>query len=406
MKNTLSNLFRLIKIKILSDRLILWIAYFILLDITIFPYFKYFIIPFSLPVVLFLIIFIQTEKDKYYHFFLLISICVGLSLIASYLISPYNAYVIDNTKRAFQLVLTFSYFFYFKWAASKVKINYLYPLFVYVVVNGILAHFFILYPIDTLELIRYFYGRLVTDQSIVLSHFRFAFYFADPNTASYFYLIAISLLLVKLRRQPVVYTILVSVSILIIYISQSHGALAILPLVIFFSYFKINKNMKISDLRYQFFKFVLIIFISSALFLLYIYAFDSSIVLQKSYTRLFDNNSYVGGGHRFKIWIQGLEFFNPLPIGRGYSLCCIDNDLYFPHTDILGILYRYGFIALVIMVIFFFGGLHVSFSLLLPAAAAFSINSLVDEQKLFSLFLVLLAFQISEGRHIKGHKSL
>lgn len=406
MKNTLSNLFRLIKLKILSDRLILWIAYFILLDITIFPYFKYFIIPFSLPVVLFLILFIKTEKDKYYHYFLLISICVGLSLIASYLISPYNAYAIDNTKRAFQLVLTFSYFFYFKWAASKVKINYLYPLFVYVVVNGILAHFFILYPIDTLELIRYFYGRLVTDQSIVLSHFRFAFYFADPNTASYFYLIAISLLLVKLRRQPVVYTILVSVSIMIIYISQSHGALAILPLVIFFSYFKINKNMTISELRYQFLQFLLIIFISSALFLLYIYAFDSSIVLQKSYARLFDNNSYVGGGHRFKIWIQGLEFFNPLPIGRGYSLCCIDNDLYFPHTDILGILYRYGFIALVIMVIFFFGGLHVSLSLLLPSAAAFSINSLVDEQKLFSLFLVLLAFQISEGRHIKGHNSL
>ena len=406
MKNTLSNLFRLIKLKILSDRLILWIAYFILLDITIFPYFKYFIIPFSLPVVLFLILFIKTEKDKYYHYFLLISICVGLSLIASYLISPYNAYAIDNTKRAFQLVLTFSYFFYFKWAASKVKINYLYPLFVYVVVNGILAHFFILYPIDTMELIRYFYGRLVTDQSIVLSHFRFAFYFADPNTASYFYLIAISLLLVKLRRQPVVYTILVSVSILIIYISQSHGALAILPLVIFFSYFKINKNMTISDLRYQFLQFLLIIFISSALFLLYIYAFDSSIVLQKSYARLFDNNSYVGGGHRFKIWIQGLEFFNPLPIGRGYSLCCIDNDLYFPHTDILGILYRYGFIALVIMVIFFFGGLHVSLSLLLPSAAAFSINSLVDEQKLFSLFLVLLAFHISEGRHIKGHNSL
>jgi hypothetical protein len=377
-----------------------------LLDIAIFPYFKYFIIPFSLPVVLFLTFFIKTEKDRYYHLFLLLSICVGLSLIASYLISPYNAYAIDNTKRAFQLVLTFSYFFYFKWAASKVKINYLYPLFVYVVANGIFAHFFILYPIDTLELIRYFYGRLVIDQSIVLTHFRFSFYFADPNTASYFYLIAISLLLVKLRRQQVVYTILVSISIVIIYISQSHGALAILPLVIFFSYFKINKNMKIFDLRYQFFQFVLIIFISSALFLLYIYAFDSSIVLQKSYARLFDNNSYVGGGHRFKIWIQGLEFFNPLPIGRGYSLCCIDNDLYFPHTDILGILYRYGFIALVIMVIFFFGCLHVSLSLLLPAAAAFSINSLVDEQKLFSLFLVLLAFQISEGRHIKEHTSL
>jgi len=406
MKNYLSNLFRFIKFKVRSDRLILWIAYFILLDIAIFPYFKYFIIPFSLPVVLFLTFFIKTEKDRYYHLFLLLSICVGLSLIASYLISPYNAYAIDNTKRAFQLVLTFSYFFYFKWAASKVKINYLYPLFVYVVANGIFAHFFILYPIDTLELIRYFYGRLVIDQSIVLTHFRFSFYFADPNTASYFYLIAISLLLVKLRRQQVVYTILVSISIVIIYISQSHGALAILPLVIFFSYFKINKNMKIFDLRYQFFQFVLIIFISSALFLLYIYAFDSSIVLQKSYARLFDNNSYVGGGHRFKIWIQGLEFFNPLPIGRGYSLCCIDNDLYFPHTDILGILYRYGFIALVIMVIFFFGCLHVSLSLLLPAAAAFSINSLVDEQKLFSLFLVLLAFQISEGRHIKEHTSL
>ena len=406
MKNTLYNLFGSGKLKIRSDGLIICIANFVLLDITIFPYFKYFIVPFSLPLVLLSIFFIKIEKDKYYYLFLLLSIFVGLSLIASYLISPYNAYAIDNTKRAFQLVLSFSYFFYFKWATSKLKIKYLYPLLIYVILNGILAHFFVLYPIDTLELIRYFYGRLVTEQSIVLVHFRFSYFFADPNTASYFYLIAISFILIKFRRQPVAYVILVSVSIVIIYISQSHGALAILPLVLFFSYFKINKEMKISDLRYQFFQFILIIFISSALFLLYIYAFDSSIVLQKSYARLLDNSSYVGGGHRFQIWMQGLEFFNPLPIGRGYSLCCIDNDLYFPHTDVLGILYRYGFIALLIMVCFFFGGLHVSLPLLLPAAVAFSINSLVDEQKLFSLFLVLLAIQIGERQHINRRNSL
>ncbi len=376
------------------------LVYFSLLDITIFPYFKYFIVPYSLPfvVVTSLIIGFISKKDYYYYLFIIILVSIIISFLASTQISPYDQYATNNFKRAFQLITTFAYFFSVKWISSKFDINYRPPLYLYILIVGVLAHLFVLDPINTLEIMRNFYGPLVTEQKVVLVHYRFAYLFSDPNTASYFFLIAVSPALIAFRDKPFWFTILSALGMMIIFIGQSRGAILIFPVILLFTYFYKTCDYSFNNIAPRIATFFLVISLSFVIFLLYFYLNADSIVLNKAYSRLFSSDgSYVNGGHRFDIWFQGINYYLPLPIGRGYSLY-MNDGLYFPHSDFFGILYRYGFIALFAIIFFLFNRFSASFSLFLPGFMAFFINSLVDEQKVFSLFLMLLAFYLNDQK--------
>lgn len=381
-----------------SEWLLKFFMYFVLLDITIFPYFKYFVIPYSLPFVVFLSLITgcTSKKDYYYYLFIVIVVGVGVSLLASAIITPYNQYLVDNLKRACQLLTTFAYFFSIKWISSKVNINYRIPLYLYILIVGILAHLFVMEPIETLEMMRGFYGRLVTEQEVVLTHYRFAYLFSDPNTATYFFLMALSPVLIALQDRPFWFAILISLGMMIVFIGQSRGAIIIFPAILFFSYFHKAGELSVSHVLPKIAPFCLVITLGFILFLLYFYINSNNIVLEKAYSRLFSGDgSYANGGHRFEIWMQGINYYLPLPFGRGYSLC-MNDELYFPHSDFFGILYRYGFISLFALIYFLFHKFSSSFSLFLPGLMAFSINSLVDEQKVFALFLMLLAFGLND----------
>lgn len=387
-----------IKNYILSKEIMKILVYFSLIDITIFPYFRYFIIPYSLPIILILsvIIGMNTRKDLYYYLFLIISSCIIISFLASLYIFPYDQYAISNLKRALQLITTFTYFFLVKWVSTKFKINYTPILFLYILIIGILAHLFVLDPISTLEMMRNFYGPLVTDKEVVMVHYRFAYLFSDPNTSSYFFLIALSPVLIVLKDRPFWFAIVSALGMMIVFISQSRGAMLIFPLILFFSYFHNIVGCSINFIFQKFILFILLLGLSSIICILYIYLNTDSLVINKAIIRLFSSNeSFTTGGHRFSIWIQGIEYYFPLPFGRGYSLY-MNNELYFPHSDFIGILYRYGFIALIAIIFFLFNKFSTSLPLFLPGFMAFFINSLVDEQKLFSLFLMLLAFNLNE----------
>jgi hypothetical protein len=376
------------------------LLYFSLIDITIFPYFKYFIVPYSLPLVVVasLIIGMKSKKDYYYYLFIIISISIIISFLASTLIFPYDQYAINNLKRACQLITTFAYFFSVRWISSKFNINYRLPLYLYILIVGVLAHLFILDPINTLEMMRSFYGPLVTAQEVVLVHYRFAYLFSDPNTASYFFLMAISPPLIAFRDKPFWFATLAALSMMIIFIGQSRGAVLIFPAILLFTYFYKTSDYSFNYIAPRIATFFLVISLGFVIFLIYFYFNADNIVLNKAYSRLFSGDgSYVNGGNRFDIWFQGINYYLPLPFGRGYSLC-MNDGLYFPHSDFFGILYRYGFIALFAIIFFLFYKFSASFSLFFPGLMAFSINSLVDEQKVFSLFLMLLAFNLNDHK--------
>ncbi|QWE29003.1 O-antigen ligase family protein [Polynucleobacter sp. AM-7D1] len=384
-----------------NEWLMKFLVYFSLIDITILPYFKYFIVPYSLPLIVVssLIIILKSKKDYYYYLFIIILVSVIISLLASLIIFPYNQYATNNVKRACQLITTFAYFFSVKWISTKFNINYRLPLYLYILIIGVLAHLFILDPISTLEMMRNFYGPLVTEQEIVLVHYRFAYLFSDPNTSSYFFLIAVAPALIALKDRPTWFVILSALGMMIIFIGQSRGAMLIFPVILLFTYFYNAGNYSINYIFPRIAPFFLIIGSSIAIFLLYFYLNADSIVLKKAYIRLLSSDgSYANGGHRFSIWLQGIDYYLPLPFGRGYSLY-MNNELYFPHSDVIGILYRYGFIALFAIIFFLFNRFSASFTLFLPGFMAFFINSLVDEQKVFSLFLMLLAFYLNEQKN-------
>ena len=81
------------------------------------------------------------------------------------------------------------------------------------------------------------------------------------------------------------------------------------------------------------------------------------------------------------------------PFGRGYTLF-IDQSPIRPHSDHIRIFYSYGLICYILVIYLFFKNIfNVKFLFIIPAFIAFSINSLIDEQKLFALFLIILAIR-------------
>ena len=72
----------------------------------------------------------------------------------------------------------------------------------------------------------------------------------------------------------------------------------------------------------------------------------------------------------------------------------IDGVVDRPHSDFIRFLFSYGVVALIPASMYFFSRLLTWPALVMPALMAFLINSLIDEQKLLSLFLCLLAVSV------------
>ena len=92
-------------------------------------------------------------------------------------------------------------------------------------------------------------------------------------------------------------------------------------------------------------------------------------------------------------------FDNRLPFlwGEGYVL--IRNGTWFrPHSDILRMLYSYGILAFALYGYMFRRCLTSrGFINFLPAFMAFAVNSLLDDQKLFALFLIMYSIELKKN---------
>jgi hypothetical protein len=104
--------------------------------------------------------------------------------------------------------------------------------------------------------------------------------------------------------------------------------------------------------------------------------------------RLLHGEGIAAGRPTHYVWAA--THLLPLPLGRGYSLFQ-DGDSFRPHSDHLRLLYSYGVIAYLATIYLLFRRLSSAPLLVLPALIAFSINSLIDDNKLMGLFLSLLA---------------
>jgi hypothetical protein len=115
------------------------------------------------------------------------------------------------------------------------------------------------------------------------------------------------------------------------------------------------------------------------------------VKIVERYIQRYDRIMYIPGNPRLRIYYRALTNFYPSIFGQGYTLL-LEDSFFKPHSDHLRLIYSYGLVAYICVLIFFFKNiLKSNFIFLVPAFYAFSINTLIDEQKLLVIFLIFLA---------------
>ncbi len=379
-----------------SSRWAIIVSCFVSIDLLFLPYFQYIIIPYSLPVVL-----VALAMDK--RIFLprnsklilgTIFALVFLSVLFSLVLPNSSNHAVDNIKRMFQFFISFAYFVYFYGLARRfghhvinVKIYFIFLLYYFT-----LTTLFFLDPSTVYDFISSVYGRLVVGEDAISETFRFSYIFNDPNTAAYFLLIA-TMPLFQLLKSKLSKLVTLILLMLCLMFSQSRGAMLALfasgamwlvPWPIFYG--RIT-SLSLKKVLYATLLIFLVLVLGS--FVIENPIFDNGGIVQIAMERLSDKDSYAEGGNRFKIWSMFASQLIPLPLGRGYMFD-VDTDLFFPHSDFLRLTYSYGFIVALATVYFCFRHIFKIPLLVIPAIVAFTINSLIDEQKVFAVFLSFL----------------
>ncbi|WP_338778804.1 hypothetical protein [Metabacillus sp. FJAT-52054] len=391
-----------------------FLSYFIIIDILFFPYFKYFVIPYSL-VIVFLWTLRNYSKLKVgldFKLFIFISFFVLLSTFLSYFYTPHfiNGYDIwgDNLKRPIQLLSSFLYYFYF---TTKLKC-------VFIPIKNILLVFILF--VDALAIITIFDVAMYFDIKNLFSvrdpfvdyyyattndyFFRYSYLWVDPNNAAYI-LVSVCIFLVFNEKLNSLTRLFIFLSIgLILITCMSTGAFLAMAIVMLFSLFSAMRNIKFNitfrkkDLFILLFS-VFIIFI----LLLNINSLLNFDMFNYSLNRVTENNPES----RESVYDDLLktELIKNVVIGDGYTLTK-DGQIRRPHSDHFRIIYGYGFLAYFSLLLLLFrkrkGSKFSKHIFIIPAFICFSINSIVDEQKIFIIYLILLAYL--ESSNIKESK--
>ncbi|WP_260284800.1 hypothetical protein [Peribacillus aracenensis] len=380
-----------------------FLVIFIFIDILLLPNFKYFVMPISLPLVLWVIFTkrVTIQKDREFLLFLilsilvLVSVCLSFLQVPNYLANGLNVWL-ENIKRAFQLITSFAYYFLIRDYLNKypVKIKNILLLFVFFyVILGIISmlNIGVYFGIKEFLGIRDpFMNPFFVNNNDYL--FRYSYLFIDPNNSAYLFQMVTFYLLLN-EKLNITEKLLIFLSIIFsLILSMSTGA--VLSLIVFVFLSIILRIRELPKIRITYKKlittiitpFILIIIFYFAKFLLENYL---NHIANYSMDRMLGNTD---GGRLNKY---GYMFGNSIPnlIGEGYTLIR-DSVIFRPHSDQLRFLYSYGIVAYLIAIWFFFRGLlfNAKYLFLIPAFFAFSINSLIDEQKLLISLLILLAY--------------
>lgn len=382
-----------------------WICNLALLafiDLLFFPYFQVIIIPFSLPMILTVILlmgkasFPPTTRNA---FFVMAGLMIASAAIGIFL--PHSApYAAENFKRVIQFLSSFLYLIFFFYVALNYSIeNTLKTIsLVFLAYFLVLLSWFFFDPIMVNAMMSKLYGRIVTSQDVVLSHFRFAYQFSDPNTAGYFVLIAV-LPWLPLYKSTTIKTIIVALCFVAALFVQSQGvvlALILAVLLWIFPWRWLRLRFRGQDIWFFLKIFTIAPVIGTVMAFVVFKYFGDIQIFDMSLRRVYDLERYSRGGSRFEIWWSYVSVLIPLPIGSGYKFDTPYGQ-FFPHSDLLRLIYSYGFIVAGVFVWWVFKKGWRYPLLLIPALMAFAINSLIDEQKLFGLFLAILGIFI--GRH-------
>ena len=374
----------------------------IFIDLLLLPNFPLFVMPMSLPIVMIMVVLkkIKIEKDKYYVVYIIMVFFVLASVVMSFL--QRDNYLVginipvENIKRAFQLLTSFFYFFTIKSCASDFKMNIKKILMIFVTLYislGLVSYYNTALYFKILELLSInnpFVSDWFLRQRIEL--FRYSYIWIDPNNATYALQMVIFYMLVNEKLNLFETLYLYFSLILSLLFGMSTGGL--ISATSFFVLYILNMVLRFSDVKTSYKKilfgiisFILGVIISGTIFIFLKDKFAS--IIEYSFNRMSNNTS---GG---RIDKYSFMFGNKIPniIGEGYVL--IREGLFFrPHSDHLRFIYSYGLIAYISSIWFFFRKVLYSskYLFIIPGFMAYSINSLIDEQKILLVLLCLLAY--------------
>lgn len=379
-----------------------FILTFIFIDLFLLPNFPLFIMPISLPVVTYLIVLrkIRISKDKEFVTYLVLSMLVLTSVLLSFLqrdiyFGGINVWI-ENVKRAFQLLTSFFYYFIIKNSKVDSHVNMKKIMMIFVTIYsmiGIVSYIdiAIYFRILNILLIK---NPFVSDwflrQRIEL--FRYSYIWIDPNNAAYaFQMIVFYMLLnekLKLNEKIYIYFNL----ILSLVLSMSTGAL--LSAFIFFLIFFTIKMKNVNKIKISFKNplsgvVTIMLVVVIILCLLSVAGDGFNFIVNYSLERVLNNT----GGGRLEKYIYMFKDKIPNLIGEGYILIR-EGDFFRPHSDHLRFMYSYGLIAYLITLWFFFRRMLFSpkYLFIIPGFMAYSINTLIDEQKILVILLSLIAY--------------
>lgn len=369
------------------------IGYFALLDILIFPYFAKLVMPYSLPVVTAaLLIGKPIKRDKYFVLFVVLAVCVFSSAALSVLFRADVTYV-ENAKRAFQLLTSFTYFFYFRWLGEQgaLKLRPILWIFVAYFIGWIVL--WTTNPQGTANMLASVYpaGSFMTEEVVLF--FRFPYAFSDPNAAAYFFLIGSGFLVAYSPKISTPALVAVVVADLAAVVStQSRGAMVALGIVAAIAMWDRRAVIRRHPIILAIIAGAILAGIVAAWSWLAAHTGDGTQVgtLLKLVGSRVSGESVewqAGRSSRYKWALTENVFFL---IGRGYVVIR-DGSTFPPHSDHMRFLIGYGIVGWGSVVLLLFRHLRRAYAFAIPALLAFSINTLVDEQKMLSLYLIALA---------------
>lgn len=370
-------------------------------------------VPISLPIVL-LIVFLNYKKlikYKSFKLFLILIISLIFSFFVSLAVSPKFTYlnqevvsVIEhNIKRPLEMILLFSYYFFYKlfFKNSKYIVRVLILFIVWYLFLGLLAVIDLKSYAAINELI---YGDIIYNKEYLIQNnlnalFRFNYFFVDPNTAVYMFLLVAFFTLTKYKLNLIMKLIIHFGIIFAVIISQSSGGLisALLFYGVYFTKYIINSINKpvINKNNIFILNVSLLLLIIFIMFMLIRTDFSISNIefIDAAIKRIVSNTD---GGGRLDMYLYLLSDRLPFIWGEGFVL--IRNGIWYkPHSDILRFLYSYGIVSLLSFIFIFTKEIKMKNYFLIPAIIAMLINTLIGEQKLFAIFLILTSISIESS---------
>lgn len=388
----------------------------VVIDILLLPYFNLLVMPMSCIIILFWIFFHKQEilSDSEVKWILLCMSLMLISTIFGCVINSEYGIIGDNIKRLIQYYFAFGYYFFFKYMFNEKKINLkilLWCFIIFVLTLGIIYQI----NISAFVNITSIWNKGNAYNSAMVSNVlfgytnRYNFIWTDANNIAYALTGVIMFLLIYFKTSVIEKIALFVINIYILVLCMSSGGWIGwgISWIIYIVYAILSRTLisRYITKKQLAFSFIGIIAIILALYSGVFSSFANSDIVSAAVDR-FQNNEES----RTQIWLRilrGDSIFKYFLLGKGSEII-VNGINRATHSGHLYWIYAYGFVSYVILIkkMFWPGIRNIKgFIPLISFFLCFTMNTMVGEQKLFIILIMIICYVRKEYRSSAGYFS-